>query len=87
MVELKPLRSIMRSYYPDLTVCIADYLDEGDVIRECRITVGQQSVVISSRYLFPDKGDEGLLEELEVICRAIETLQRKGLPTVPTMTQ
>jgi hypothetical protein len=87
MTELKPLRSIMRSYYPDLTVCIADYLDDGDVIRECHLTVGQQSVVISSRYLSPDEGDEGLLEELEVICRAIETLQHKGLPTLPKLAQ
>jgi hypothetical protein len=43
--------------------------------------------VLSSRYLSPDEGDEGLLEELEVICRAIEALQRKGLPKVPKVTQ
>ncbi len=87
MVELKPLRSVMRSYYPDLTIQVADYLDDGDVIRECRITVGAQSVVISSRYLSPDEGEEGLSEELEVICRAIEALQRKGLPTIPKVKQ
>ena len=74
------LRSASRTFFPDVTVTVVDLLDDGDVVRECRITVGKTTVTVSSRYLTPDEGSEELLRELEVITQAIETLRGKGLP-------